>query len=247
MTADQHTASIDPKKKQRSLRRRIRNSLTVAISLALILLYTVDLGFDRRSDNFARTQSALNEQKDLLRAAEKIHIVFYDEAGHKHLSVHSDSATFGAIHAMNIPAPLRENIQLNSFGFNGLDDDSLEDNSDPTAGMNHLLLNPVTVTSFQELESSATVRADFAFMNALEQEIHLAGKVTAHNIRENSRLTTNSLSMNTESRHIFGNQPVNLVFKNAQTTAVGIDGSQLDGRWQLLSKVKTILSFDSSQ
>ena len=226
-------------KKIRSRRRRIRNSLTLALSLFLIAIYSIDLGFDRRSENFARTQAALREQKDLLRAAEDIRVVFFDEKGDKTLTLDAKKAEFGAPHAMNMPEVLMESASQDPLN----DDFHLEDNR-PTSGLNHLLMNPVRLVSFNGQEISAIMRADFAFMDALENEIHLAGSVIAENRIQDSILNTESLSMNTKSRQVFGNQPVDLIFKNAKTNAVGVQGSQLDGRWQLLSKVRTTLEID---
>lgn len=226
-------------KKIRSRRRRIRNSLTFALSLFLIAIYSIDLGFNRRSENFARTQTALREQKDLLRAAEDIQVVFYDEQGQKSLTMNAKNAEFGAPHAMNTPSLLQESISKDP-----LDDDFLSHDEEPVSGMNHLLMNPVQLQSFKEQQLTATMRADFAFMDALENELHLAGSVQAQNRVQGSTLNTDSLSMNTESRQVFGNQPVELTFKNAKTNATGVQGSQLDGRWQLLSKVKTTLEIE---
>ncbi len=231
--------SITPQqlaRKLRSRRRRLRNRLTLGFSLVLIALYSIDLGFDRRSENFARTSSHLRAQEDLLRAAEGIEVVFFNREGEKHLSLEAPNAEFGAAHAMDIP----ETLALEINGDNHEHDNAFQ-HDEPTSGLNHLLLTPIIIRSFDKDLTTATLNANVAFMNAIEQEIHLAGDVVAHNTKQDSLLRTNSLSMHTESRQIFGNQPVELIFSNARTQAIGIQGHQLDGRWRLLSKVKTTL------
>lgn len=223
-------------KRERSKKRRFRNRLTLGISLLLIALYSIDLGFDRRSENFARTPNTLNVQKDLLRAAENIEVVFYDQQGHRNLFLTASSAEFGAPHAMEIPDDIVESITPT------LDEEEYVFHDErPDAGINHLLLKPVRIFSYKNQQLSATLESNFAFINTLENEIHLSGNIKATNLVNNSQMKTESLSMNTESRHLYGDKLVTIDFNNAHTQAIGVQGYQLDGRWQLLSNVRTTL------
>jgi len=223
-------------KLQRSRKRRFRNRLTLGISLVLIGLYSLDLGFDRRSETFARTPNALNIEKDLLRAAKNIEVKFFDQEGKKNMLLIATSAEFGAPHAMTIPDSISDAINLSEN-----DEDYLFQDEASASSINHLLLKPVRILSYKEDQLNTVLESNFAFINALENEVHLSGNVSANNMQRNSVMKTEDLIINTESRHIYGDKLVTIELNNALTQAVGVQGSQLDGRWQLLSKVKTTL------
>ena len=87
----------------------------------------------------------------------------------------------------------------------------------------------------------ATLDAENAVLDGVNDTLMLEGKVNGFNEREDSQLQTEHLSMNTLTRQVSGAGEVQLNFGNSETRAVGIQGTLVDGSWNLLSKVTTVL------
>lgn len=249
----------------RRKRRRRRNRVALATSIVIIGIYTLDLGWDRRSITLSTDDEPRDNNRNLKRSASNLQISIYSEQGSKQLSLKAKEAHFGDHKQLDLP-PLIQHAILNELG-ESLDPADLasiegqEDFEEPgiTLSMfeefrqtdsreepeiepgSYVLLKPIHVTSYEKNALVATLDAENAVLDGVNDTLMLEGKVNGFNEREDSRLQTEHLSMNTLTRQVSGAGEVQLNFGNSETRAVGIQGTLVDGSWNLLSKVSTVL------
>jgi len=108
--------------------------------------------------------------------------------------------------------------------------------------LSQLLLQPVTLISHKKNKPSTTLTANYAFIDKQGHMLHFNNDVRIENTPADSWLSTDNLSLNTLDNQIYGSQPVTLKLGNTLTHALGIEGSQLEGKWRLLSSVKTSIA-----
>ncbi len=247
------------KKRSRRFRRRLRNRLALAISIGLIISYSFDIGLDRSSESFDNSNSRGLANSDPLRQATNLQVTTYGEDGQRQLSVITDSAKFGNVYSLSMPDRIKDAvvpaaIENDDDGMEFSDIEQVEAEPPSTAlydsggiTVSPLLqssfatLEPVSVFAFDGDNITATLSANNALLDGMEETLWLDGAVTANNLIDNSTMATEQISMHTKTRQFAGSEPVTLNFENSVTRAVGIQGTFVDRRWSLLSSVNTVI------
>ena len=253
----------------RSRRRRFRNRVALIFSIALIAIYTVDLGWDRRSISLSTDASSNARSTNLLRSATDLRIAVFNEQGIKTLSISSESAQFGRRNELPLPESIGAILETaDSVNEDALSNSAEEEpfaeipesnaelavkqqfsplGSSGAQGNNYVLLKPIHITSHEDHTIVSTLNANNAVLDGVNEALLLEGNVLGHNLREQSSVITSQLSMHTNTRQIEGAEDVLLTFGNSKTRATGIHGTLVDGRWKLLSDVKTTLQPSGSK
>ena len=109
-------------------------------------------------------------------------------------------------------------------------------------GLNNLvLLKPIEVHGFEGNEAVSLLTAKNALLDGLSETLFLEGGIVGRNLLDRSSIETEQLSMHTKTRQISSSSKVRLSYENSSTSATGIQGTLVDGRWSLLSSVRTTL------
>jgi lipopolysaccharide export system protein LptC len=203
------------------LSRRKINTYAAIISVALIGVYMLGLGFGGSRGNFDTGVGKLSRQAD--RSASGLHILQFDPHGNISHELRSPQADYF------------ENQQPNSNSPAENEDFSAIFEPETTETVTQLQQPQMTFYSDQ---GSTHLSADLALLFDTQQ-VELKDNVHVFESAGQHLLTTDNLRIDMSLKQIFTEQPLTITNPNSYTTATGLQGNLSDRRWQLLSEVRS--------
>jgi len=201
--------------------RRKINTYAAAVSVALIAIYVVGLGFGGSRGNFNNTANGLSRQAD--RSASGLHIQQFENNGELSHELRSPQADyFKTQHIGEQSEPDNEEF-------------SVLFESETTQSITQLQQPQVTL---YDTHGSTHISADLAMLVdtqliELKENVHVFESASQH------LLTTSNLRIDLGLKQIFTEQPLTITSPYSYTTATGLQGNLSDRRWQLLSEVRS--------
>lgn len=223
------------------INRRRTNTAAAVLSLAMVIVYALNLDFDRRKTT-AQPPSKTNSPD---RFARNIEIKQYDENGKLVLDLVAN-----AIEYYDHGEAGTLNIERDSAAFfthpviaTPKSEIAVEFGAEKPLGSAASALNDTAYARLQRPKLkvfSATDHAEMLADSALlfdNRQIQLLENVSVYESKFNSLLTTDSLAMDINLRQLLTQDKVTLSNEFSFSKATGMEANLLEGRWRLLSNV----------
>lgn len=220
--------------KERRLWRKQINTFAGIASIAVIIIYVVNLGL-----NPEQPKPAPRNINDLSadRIGTGLIIQSFNQQGQLSQKLSTDLAEFFSQgNPENLYNAQVEDSQNEEF-FNDSTDEISQSKDQPLVKMQ----NPV-IKLFDGGKSTTEINANEATLDYKTSIANLEGGVRVISSINRTLLLTEKLQLDTSLKQIISKDTVKILSPNSSTTALGIQGNLTDERWQLLSNVKSTIT-----